>query len=185
MIAGGNNGGNGGNGGSETTAESKPDTQQNKGGTGSSGDISLKVRYDNTGSNANSISGTFEIKNTGKKDISFGGLEIRYYLTNDRKAQMVFDCYYAGMQEANGQHTQIQGISGTFGSHKGADSDTVLVMKFPSSGAFVAGSTVSVSFAIHYSDWQTMNSSNDHSAKDTGNIVIASGGKAIYGKEPK
>lgn len=185
VIAGGNNGGNGGNGDSETTAESKPDTQQNKGGTGSSGDISLKVRYDNTGSNANSISGTFEIKNTGKKDISFGGLEIRYYLTNDRKAQMVFDCYYAGMQEASGRHTQIQGISGTFGSHKGADSDTVLVMKFPSSGAFVAGSTVSVSFAIHYSDWQTMNSSNDHSAKDTGNIVIASGGKAIYGKEPK
>ena len=97
---------------------------------------------------------------------------------------MVFDCYYAGMQEKGGQHTQIQGISGNFSSHKGTDSDTVLVMKFPASGAFVAGSTVTVNFAIHYSDWQTMNTTNDHSAKNVENVVIISGGKTIFGKEP-
>ena len=136
------------------------------------------------GSNANSISGSLELKNTSRNDIDFGGLEIRYYLTNDRKGQLVYDCYYAGMQESNGQHTQIQGITGKFNSHRGKDCDTVLIMKFPSSGDFVAGSTVTVNFAIHYSDWQTMNSSNDHSAKDIGNIVIASGGKVIYGTEP-
>ena len=90
-----------------------------KSGTASSGDTSLKVRYDNAGANANSISGAFEITNKSKKDISFAGLEIRYYLTNDRNGQMVFDCYYAGLQEKNGQHTQIQGIKGTFGKHKG------------------------------------------------------------------
>ena len=88
------------------------------------------------------------------------------------------------MQEKNGQHTQITGISGTFSSHKGTDSDTVLVMKFPGSGALIAGATVTVNFAIHYSDWQTMNTTNDHSAKNPANIVIVSGGKVISGKEP-
>ena len=97
---------------------------------------------------------------------------------------MTFDCYYAGMQESNGQHTQIQGIKGNFSSHKGTDCDTVLVMQFPSSGAFVAGSTVTVNFAIHYSDWQSMNTTNDYSAKNVSNIVIISGGKPVFGKEP-
>lgn len=175
VIAGNGNGG----------AETKPAGNANHGGTGSSGDISLKVRYDSIGSSANSISGALEIKNTSKKDISFDGLEIRYYLTNDRKSQMVYDCYYAGMQEADGHHTQIQGITGKFSSHKAADCDTVLVMQFPSSGAFVAGSTVTVNFAIHYSDWKTMNTTNDHSAKNVENIVVISGGKTIFGKEPK
>ncbi len=186
---GGNNGGNSGNnggngGGNETQPSSQSQGQVTTGGTGSSGDISLKVRYDSSGANANSISGAFEIKNTSKKNISFSGLEIRYYLTNDRNSQLAFDCYYAGMQEKNGQHTQIQGIKGDFSSHKGTDCDTVLVMKFPASGAFVAGSTVTVNFAIHYADWQPMNTTNDHSAKNVTNVVIISGGKTIFGKEP-
>ena len=183
VVNGGSDSGGSGSGNSGTG----PTQQQgggNSGGTASSGDISLKVRYDNSGANANSISGAFEITNKSKKDISFGSLEIRYFLTNDRNSQMVYDCYYAGMQEANGQHTQIQGIKGTFAKHKAKDCDTVLTMKFPSSGAFVSGSTVTVNFAIHYSDWQNMNTTNDHSAKNIENIVILSGGKVIYGKEP-
>lgn len=182
---GGNGGNNGGNGGSnETTQQGGNSGSGSTGGTASSGDISVKVRYDSSGANANSISGALEIKNTSKKNIGFGGLEVRYYLTNDRKGQLVFDCYYAGMQESNGQHTQINGITGTFSAHKGSDSDTVLVMKFPNSGSFVAGATVTVNFAVHYSDWQTMNTTNDYSAKDVKNIVIVSGGKTILGKEP-
>ena len=164
--------------------ETKPTGKGSTGGTGSSGDISLKVRYDNMGANANSISGAFEITNKSKKNISYGGLEIRYYLTDDRDVSMVFDCYYAGMQEKNGQHTQIQGITGTFENYEGTDSDTVVIIKFPSSGSLVAGATVTVNFSIHYSDWQPMDTSNDHSAQDTGNIVIVSGGKTIYGKGP-
>ncbi|MBR1905833.1 MAG: glycoside hydrolase family 9 protein [Clostridiales bacterium] len=174
------NNGNSGNGGNET----QPAGQGSSGGTGSSGDISVKVRYDSIGASANSISGALEIKNTSKKNISFSGFEVRYFLTNDRRSQMTFDCYYAGMQESNGQHTQIQGIKGNFSNHKGTDCDTVLVMQFPASGAFVAGSTVTVNFAIHYSDWQSMNTTNDHSAKNVSNIVIISGGKPVFGKEP-
>ena len=179
------NGGGSGSGGNGGGSQTQPAEQGNKGGTASSGDISLKVRYDSIGSNANSISGALEITNKSKKNISFSGLEVRYFITNDRNSQLVFDCYYAGMQESNGQHTQLNGVSGNFSSHKGTDSDTVVVISFPASGSFVAGSTITVNFAIHYSDWQTVNSSNDHSAKDVGNIVIISGGKAIYGKEPK
>ena len=186
---GGNGGNGGGNGGNSGNGGSTEPTQQGgggtaTGGTASSGDVSVKVRYDSSGANANSISGALEITNTSKKNISFSGFEVRYYLTNDRNGQLVYDCYYAGMQEKNGQHTQINGIAGTFSSHKGTDSDTVLVMKFPNSGALIAGATVTVNFAIHYSDWQTMNTTNDYSAKDVKNIVIVSGGKTILGKEP-
>ena len=184
VVIGGNGGSGGDNGNGGSAEEPSKQGGGSSGGTASSGDISLKIRYDSIGSNANSISGAFEITNTSKKNISFGGLEIRYYLTNDRNGQLVFDCYYAGMQESDGQHTQIQGITGTFSKHNGKNSDTVLVMKFPSAGEFVAKSTVTVNFAIHYSDWQTMNTSNDYSAADIQNIVILSGGKVIYGKEP-
>ena len=176
----GNSGNNSNNGSNETQSAG----QISQSGTGSSGDIAVKVRYDSAGASANSISGALEIKNTSKKNISFSGLEVRYFITNDRNSQLVFDCYYAGMQESNGQHTQLSGITGTFSSHKGTDSDTMIVIKFPSSGAFIAGSTVTVNFAIHYSDWQTMNTTNDHSAKNISNIVILSGGKVIFGKEP-
>lgn len=185
VIGGGNSGsgsGNGGNGGNIEPSQQGGGTAT--GGTASSGDISVKVRYDSAGANANSISGALEIKNTSKKNISFGGLEVRYFLTNDRKGGLVFDCYYAGMQESNGQHTQINGITGTFSAHKGTDSDTMLTVKFPSSGALIAGATVTVNFAVHYSDWQTMNTTNDYSAKDVKNIVIVSGGKTVLGKEP-
>ena len=176
----GNNGNNSNNSGNETQSAG----QVTKGGTGSSGDIAVKVRYDSAGASANSISGALEIKNTSKKNISFSGLEVRYFITNDRNSQLVFDCYYAGMQESNGQHTQLSGVGGYFSSHKGTDSDTMIVITFPSSGAFIAGSTITVNFAIHYSDWQTMNTTNDHSAKNVSNIVIISGGKTIFGKEP-
>ena len=186
VVISGDNGNNANNGNSSNNSgnETQPAGQVTTGGTGSSGDISLKVRYDSAGANANSISGALEIKNTSKKNISFSGFEVRYFITNDRNSQLVFDCYYAGMQEANGQHTQLSGISGNISSHKGTDSDTVIVIKFPPSGAFIAGSTITVNFAIHYSDWQTMNTTNDHSAKNVSNIVIISGGKAIFGKEP-
>lgn len=179
-------GGNGGNGGNNAGNQTQPPQQGggNSGGTASSGDISIKVRYDNMGANANSISGAIEITNKSKSNISFQGLEIRYFLTNDRNSQLVYDCYYCGMQEANGQHTQIQGVRGTFGNYKGTDSDTILVMSFPASGSFVAGSTITVNFAIHYADWQNMNTTNDYSAKNVENILILSGGNLIYGKEP-
>ena len=184
VVIGGNGGSGGENGSGGSVEEPSKQGGGSSGGIASSGDISLKVRYDSIGSNANSISGAFEITNTSMNNISFGGLEIRYYLTNDRNGRLVYDCYYAGMQESDGQHTQIRGITGTFSKHNGKNSDTVLVMKFPSAGDFVAKSTVTVNFAIHYSDWQTMNTSNDYSAADIQNIVILSGGKVIYGKEP-
>ena len=183
VIAGNGNSGNNGNNGNNGN-ETQPAGNAASGGTAASGDISVKVRYDSSGANANSISGALEIKNTSKKNISFSGLEVRYFITNDRNSQLVFDCYYAGMQEAKGQHTQLNGVSGSFTGHKGTDSDTMVVIKFPSSGAFIAGSTITVNFAIHYADWQSINTTNDHSAKNVSNIVIISGGKVIYGKEP-
>ncbi len=155
-----------------------------QGGTGSSGDISLNVRYDSQGASANSISGSFEIKNTSSSDISFADLKLLYYLTNDTSGTLTFECYYSGMNAADGMYSEVKGITGSFASCQGTDADTCLTMSFPSSGALTAGATVTVNFAIHYSDWQPMNTTNDYSAKDPSNIVITSGGNAIYGTEP-
>ena len=152
------------------------------GGSGESGDLSLSVKYDSSG--GNSISGSMEIKNLSDSAISFSGLELKYYLTNDSGSAMTFDCYYAGMNGADGAYSEVKGISGTFEDASGTDTDTCLVMSFPSSGTIDSGATVTVNFSIHYSDWSNMTTSNDYSMADVGNIVIVSGGSVIYGTEP-
>jgi endoglucanase len=152
------------------------------GGSGESGDLSLSVKYDSSG--GNSISGSMEIKNLSDSAISFSGLELKYYLTNDSGSAMTFDCYYAGMNGTDGAYSEVKGISGTFEDASGTDTDTCLVMSFPSSGTIDSGATVTVNFSIHYSDWSNMTTSNDYSMADVGNIVIVSGGSVIYGTEP-
>lgn len=173
-------------GGSSGTAESSQTQSQgqSQGGTASTGALSVSVRYDNQGQSANSISGSFEIKNLGSSDISFADLKILYYLTNDLSSQLAFDCYYSGMNGANGEYSQVQGITGSFADYSGENADTCLTISFPSSGSLSAGATVTVNFAIHYSDWQNMNTTNDYSCTDPSHIVITSGGNVICGSKP-
>ncbi len=172
----------GDSGSSGSSSGSSGSSSSSSGGSGESGDLSLSVKYDSSG--GNSISGSMEIKNLSSSAISFSGLKVKYYLTNDSGAAMTFDCYYAGMNGADGAYSEVNGITGAFEDASGTDADTCLVMSFPSSGTLNAGAVVTVNFSIHYSDWSNMTTSNDYSMTDVGNIVIESGGKVIYGTEP-
>ena len=167
---------------SGSSSGSGSSSSSSTGGSGESGDLSLSVKYDSSG--GNSISGSMEIKNLSSSAISFSDLKIKYYLTNDSGASMTFDCYYSGMNGAAGEYSEVKGITGSFESASGTDTDTCLVISFPSSGTLDAGATVTINFAIHYSDWSNMTTSNDYSMADVGNIVIESGGSVIYGTEP-
>ena len=172
---------------SETSAQPQQTEQSqpnNNGGQGESGDLAVSVRYDSQGSNANSISAVMEITNTSDSAISFADLDILYYITNERGAPLSFECYYSGMTEANGMYSQVTGITGSFGDCQGQDCDTCLTVSMPDSGAINAGAQVTVNFAIHYADWQPLDSTDDYSCMDPQHIVITSGGDVIYGTKP-
>lgn len=154
------------------------------GGTASSGSLSVNVRYDSIGANSNSISGTIEVTNTSNSSINVSTLDINYYITNSNNGTIVFDCYHAAINGSGGSYTQLQGIGGSISSASGNMTDTVIVISTNESADLASGSTLTISFAIHYQDWSTFNSSDDYSAQNTENIVITSSGTTVFGTEP-
>lgn len=164
-----------------TTSTSTPVT----GGTtsASSDSLSLNVRYDSLSANSNSISGTMEITNKGS-DFDLSTLSIKYYITNDSNGSLVFDCYHSAVNGAGGQYTGLNSTNGSFASASGENADTCLTIVFGDNVVVGKDATITVSFAIHYSDWTNLNTTNDYSALDVNNIVITSGGTVVLGSEP-
>lgn len=153
------------------------------GGTASNGDISIEVRYDSNGSSANSISGTIDITNNSSSAIDISSLLLNYYLTNTAGGTIVFDCYHSAINGANGQYTQLTGVSANISSATGTNTDTCVAISY-GSGTLNAGDKLTLSFALHYDDWSTFDSSDDYSASSLDHIVITSGGSVIYGTKP-
>jgi len=144
----------------------------------SSGDVSLSVKYDSSG---NAIAGMMEIKNTSGKTISLSDFKIEYYLSEDG---LTFDCYYAAINEPNGQNTGLSGVTGSFSSISKGSAKTLCTISFPSKD-LPKDSTLQVNFSIHRNDWQQMNPGSDYSYSSPNNIVIKKSGKVIFGTEPK
>ena len=143
------------------------------GGQASSGNLSITMNYNESSSSANAISGTLEIKNTGSSSVSLGNMSIRYYLTNEGGAQLVFDCYHAAVNSASGQYTALtDGVKGVFEAASGTDRDTCLVIT-PGSGTLGTNDTLTINFSCHRSDWQNMDLSNDWSHQSVSNIEVA------------
>ena len=170
--------GSGGSAGGTTPAPSNETTAQTTssgGGSGqaTSGSLSVKMTYNDNSSTANAIAGTLDITNTGSSAVDLSKMKIRYYLTNDGKGQLVFDCYHAAVNAANGQYTALtSGVKGTFADASGQDRDTCLTIT-PGSGSLGKGDTLTINFSCHRSDWQNMNLANDWSHKDVKNIEVA------------
>lgn len=172
--------GSGSSAGGNTTPTSQTQatqTQPTQGGQSSgqttSGSLSVRMTYNDNSTTANSISGTLEITNNGSKSVDLGKMKIKYYLTNDGGAQLVFDCYHAAINAAGGQYTPLtNGVKGTFASASGQDRDTCLTIT-PGSGSLAKGDTLTINFSCHRSDWQNMNLANDWSHKDVKNIEVA------------
>lgn len=114
-------------------------------GSISSDDLSVSIRYDSNG--GNSISGSMEITNTSGSSIALTDIDISFLL--DDTNNLVFDCYYAGMSSPTGQYSEVSGTSCLF-------EDDRAVITVGSTGSLGDGSTVTVNFSIHRSDWQNL-----------------------------
>ena len=140
-------------------------------GTASSGDLSIRMNYDNNNSNANAIAGTLEITNNGNSTVDLSKIKINYYFTKDG-GEMVFDCYHAATNSASGRYTALTDkVKGTYSAATGEDRDTCLTITV-GSGSLAKGDTLTISFSAHRSDWQNMNLANDWSHKSVDNIEI-------------
>ena len=154
------------------TGSSATQTQP-AGGSGSalSGDLSIKMNYDNNGSSANAIAGTIEITNNGSSTVDLSKIKINYYFTKDG-GDMVFDCYHAATNSSTGKYTALTDkVKGTYSAATGEDRDTCLTITV-GSGSLAKGDTLTISFSAHSSDWQNMDLSNDWSHKSVNNIEI-------------
>ena len=140
-------------------------------GTASSGDLSIKMNYDNNNSNANAIAGSLEITNNGNSTVDLSKIKINYYFTKDG-GEMVFDCYHSATNSASGKYTALTDkVKGTYSAATGEDRDTCLTITV-GNGSLAKGDTLTISFSAHRSDWQNMNLANDWSHKSVDNIEI-------------
>ncbi|PWJ71368.1 endo-1,3(4)-beta-glucanase [Ruminococcaceae bacterium R-25] len=154
------------------TGSSTTQTQPAGGsGSASTGDLSIKMNYDNNGSSANAIAGTIEITNNGSSTVDLSKIKINYYFTKDG-GDMVFDCYHAATNSSTGKYTALTDkVKGTYSAATGEDRDTCLTITV-GSGSLAKGDTLTISFSAHRSDWQNMDLSNDWSHKSVNNIEI-------------
>ncbi len=171
----GTNSGSSAGGQTDPTGSTAPTSQTTAQGGGSgqatSGSLSIKMTYNDNSASANAIAGTLEIRNNGAA-VDLSKMKIKYYLTNDGSGQLVFDCYHAAVNAANGQYTALtNGVKGSFASASGQDRDTCLTIT-PGPGSLGKGDTLTVNFSCHRSDWQNMNLGNDWSHKDVKNIEV-------------
>jgi len=161
----------GGNIPSQTTGQTSQTQSQSAGGQATSGDIGIRMNYNDNSSTANAIAGTLEITNNGSSSISLSGMQIKYYLTNDG-GNMVFDCYHAAVNSSSGQYTALtDSTRGSFASCSGTDRDTCLTIT-PGGGTLSHGDTLTINFSCHRSDWQNMNLANDWSHQSVSNIEV-------------
>lgn len=151
-----------------------------KSGTATSESLEVKLTRENGGN----IAGNMEIKNTSDGSISLSDIKIYYYFSDDNNKDMTFNCYHSAITGNNGSYTGLNGCKGEFKKAGGDGADTVCVISFADSQVVEAGDTIIVNYSINYNDWSAFDTSNDYSGKDISNIVIKSGSKVIFGKEP-
>jgi len=162
-------GGSGNAQNTEQTAQTQSQTG-NGGGQATSGDLTIKMNYNDMSLSANAIAGTIDITNTGSGTVDLSNLKINYYLT--KEGALAFDCYHAAVNSASGQYTPLTDkVKGTFESCTGEDRDTCLTITV-GSGSLAKGDTLTISFSCHQTDWQNMDLSNDWSRKSVDNIEV-------------
>lgn len=164
----------------DVTSATSATTAQGK----ASDKVKVTMKYDSRSGNA--ISGSMEIRNTGKDNIDVKSLKVMYYFVCDSGKSLVFDCYYSGLIQGDGAYTGVNGVTGAYKDpgEKKSSCNKILTISLPDAGAIGPGGTLTVNFSIHYSDWQNMNSSASHSLAGDGNIVVESSGTNIWGVEP-
>lgn len=180
----GSNAGTPASGASQSTASpaTAAPTPISPGGSTSSNDtVSLKAEYNNSNS---SVSGTYTIKNLGSTPIKLSDFKINYFFTSDGASNYVFDCYHSAINGKSGSYTAISSCTGTVTSASGTDTDSKLTIIISDKTVLESGDELTVNFALHPSDWSTINTANDYSGKSVDHITIESGSATIFGAAP-
>ena len=110
-------------------------------------------------------------------------MSVKYFFTNEDNGALNYSCYHAAVLGQNGSYHALKGVQGTFKEYEAKDTDTVCEMTFSDSRKLSAGSTLTINFCIHHSDWSDFTLSNDFSGEKVENIVIYNREK-IFGNEP-
>ena len=138
--------------------------------TATKGDLTITVKYNSTGSDANSISGTITIKNNGSTAVSLSGLKIKYYFTNEGGKTLEFACYHTAINGSS--YRALSGCGGTFISTTENDSDTLCIISYTDADSIGSGEELTIQFCINHTDWSNMDMTNDYSALDAANIKL-------------
>lgn len=147
--------------------------------TATNENIEACIEY--TGDGGNSISGSLKLKNVSNGSLDLSKVDITYFFTQEGSSAFVFDKYHSALNGDKGAYTEVKNVNGNIVDIK--DKDKKCVITFPDSITWNKGEELVLNFALHPSDWGQINTSNDWSYTDVGNIVIRYDGKIISGKE--
>ncbi|MCM1298639.1 MAG: glycoside hydrolase family 9 protein [Firmicutes bacterium] len=147
---------------------------------GSASEGGLTVNLSGTGAQSNAVTLNLEIVNNSGSDIDLGSMEVLYFFTSDGE-NYVYDNYYSAVE--GGSYQALSGVSGQISEKSGTDCDRALKITC-SSGTLPSGGKWVINGSLHTDSWSNINSANDFSNNNAGNIAVYSGGKLVCGKEP-
>ena len=148
-----------------------------------SGSMLISVRYDGMEAQSAAVQGIMDITNNGTP-VSLKDLKIDFYLTKNGKS-LVFECYHAAVNTANGSYQAINSVNGSFSDASGTDCDTLLTIGINDGMTLGTGDKLTINFTAHSSDWTPMSTTDDWSVKDPGNIIIRTSAGTICGNAPQ
>ncbi len=140
------------------------------------GEVSVELSQQATQGNANTISFTVKVKNTGNTGIDLSKLEIEYLFTKDGSQDLAFWCDYADIS-GSGYQACTDSIKGSFTAASGENADTKCVMT--GNGVLAGGDTLQLQVRITKSDWSSFDLGNDYSSGKSENIKVIYNGKEL------
>lgn len=140
------------------------------------GEVNVELLQQATQGNANTISFTVKIKNTGSTGIDMSKLNVEYLFTKDGSQDLAFWCDYADISGSTYQAC-TDSISGSFSSASGDNADTRCVMT--GGGVLSGGDTLQIQVRITKSDWSDFDLGNDYSSGKSENIKVTYNGKEL------
>jgi hypothetical protein len=154
---------------------------------GSTGNLVVQYKLNNSNATDNMIYATFNIKNTGTTSVSLSNVKLRYYFTKDSAANLNFYCDYA--------QVGTSAVSGAFATINPAKSgaDTYLELSFSAAAGSIAagGQSGDIQIRAAKTDWTNFNEAGDYSFDGTktafgdwNKVTLYQSGTLAWGIEP-
>lgn len=158
----------------EQKPEQKPSAQDNG--------LSVTLSQQQTSGAGNTIQFTLDITNNTGADIDLSKLELDYFFTKDKDAELCFWCDHSAL--TSGGYTALtDSVKGAFSAASGKNADAKCAITF-GAGTLSAGGSLTLQARITRADWTDFDLGNDYSAGNAEHILIKNGTKTIFGNKP-